>query len=426
MSSGRVGAGTTPGTGVSGDGDGRRPGAAFALAGWFARAARNGWRACTSTACAGAQRDSRAWGGVGQEGRPVPHRESAEFEGGASRLRIASVCRRHDCTGREGRRLPLATAPDPSSAQHCGPRRSTASLAQDRPHRTAGRARAALRRCAAALVLALAGLAVPLSAAQAQTVLWSDTLTVGSFTIAGLTYYGWDDSGQYTGASLSDQEFDYGEHAYNLESIGIIGTGGNLILKFDGTGAGDIATAATRDKLTFHVDNTPLKLADGTLGSDNRSLSWASSGLTWSSGDTVALQITTTDPGAPQNVTATPGPVKVTLGWAPPDSIGGSAITGYEYRFRTGSDYADDAWTAIPDSASLTSYDVTGLTPGTPYTFQLRARNSSGAEVYSEEVEATPARDPLVGDGRPGRDQRVRRRGLLDADGEHRGRHVPG
>ena len=249
------------------------------------------------------------------------------------------------------------------------------------------------RLLALAAVLALLALTLLPTAAQAQTAqapteLWSATMTVGSLDILGTTYLGWDDLGPYAGKSLSDKEFDYGEHTYSLEAVYIVRTGGSLFLGFDSGSAGDIANEATRNKLTLHAGDTAFKLSEGTYEGSIIQISWADSGLTWAAADTVALSITTTDPGAP-GLTATPGPAKVTLSWTPPTSSGGSAITGYEYRQRTGNDYAADAWTEIPNSASLTTYDVTGLTPGTAYTFQLRALNTSGAGLYSEEVTAT-------------------------------------
>ena len=248
------------------------------------------------------------------------------------------------------------------------------------------------RLLALAAVLALLALTLQPTAAQAQTAqdpteLWSDTMTVGSYMVSTLTFFGWNDEGTFTGSALSDQDFDYGNHTYNLRTIQL--ESGVLTIRFNDTGLGDVTNQATRDKLTFHVATTVFNLGNGSLTHSSNGVFWSNSGLTWTAGDTVELKITTTDPGAP-TLTATPGPEKVTLNWTPPTTSGGSAITGYEYRQRTGDDYADDAWTAIPNSASLTSYDVTGLTDGTPYTFQLRAHNSSGAGLYSNEVTATP------------------------------------
>ena len=100
-------------TGVSGDGDSRRPevpGAAFALAGSFGHAGRNWWRACTAIACSG--------------------------------LRIASA--RCDWSL-------LLLASETASAPPAGARHSRASQSADRP-------RGRLRRAAAAWLLALAAL----------------------------------------------------------------------------------------------------------------------------------------------------------------------------------------------------------------------------------------------------------------------------
>ena len=251
----------------------------------------------------------------------------------------------------------------------------------------------ALRRRGAILVLTLAALAAPLSVAQAQTVLWEQTLTVGT----SLSDFGWNDSGGFTGASLSDSDetFEYDGHTYDVESIYYAAGSFELILLFNIGGVGDLGTKATRDKLTFHVGASAYNLGTAEGFTDaNKQIAWGRV-LNWSAGDMLALQITTTDPGAP-GLTATAGVAAVTLNWTAPTSSGGTAITGYEYRQRTGDAYAADAWTAIANSASLTSYDVTGLTAGTAYTFQLRARNASGAGVYSDEVTVTPAQAAAV------------------------------
>ena len=265
-----------------------------------------------------------------------------------------------------------------------GPRRCVPFVLAVHPRRVAS----ALHRGGAVLVLTLAALAAPLAAAQAQTVLWEQTMTVGG-THAGRV--GWNDSGNHPGAALSDADetFEYDGHTYDLAEI--TSTGFELILTFNAAGAGDLATKATRDKLTFHVGTSTYNLGAAENFVAGTQIGWGRV-LTWSAGDMLALKITTTDPGAP-GLTAMAGVAAVTLNWTAPTSTGGLAITGYEYRQRTGDAYAADAWTTIANSASLTSYEVTGLTPGTAYTSQLRARNASGAGVYSAEATATPTAD---------------------------------
>ena len=283
---------------------------------------------------------------------------------------------RRGMTGPHGCR---ASRPPESPSSAPGDPSDDTTVLTVHPRRAARRVAAALRRGRAVLVLTLAALAAPLATAQAQTVLWEQTMTVG---LSG-NETGWDDGGNYTGAALSDSDetFEYDGQTYDLSEILYFNF--ELVLAFNPDGAGDLATKATRDKLTFHVGTSAYNL--GTAAFDgSRQMTWALN-LSWSTGDMLALKITTTDPGAP-GLTAMAGVAAVTLNWTAPTSSGDSAITGYEYRQRTGDDYAADAWTAIANSASLTSYEVTGLTGGSAYTFQLRARNSSGAGVYSAEV----------------------------------------
>ena len=101
------------------------------------------------------------------------------------------------------------------------------------------------------------------------------------------------------------------------------------------------------------------------------------------------MSITTTEPGAPQSLTATgTSGSQVTLGWSAPSSIGGSAITGYKYRYKASGAEAFGDWTAISNSAGLTSHAVSGLDASTSYTFQMLATNDSGDGLYSGEVTA--------------------------------------
>ena len=119
---------------------------------------------------------------------------------------------------------------------------------------------------------------------------WSATMTVGTRTIPGLTLHGWDDSGNYTGASLTDQDFTFGGDTYDLDRI-FIGVG-LLTLGFDQANAGDIATKATRDKLTLHVGSDSFNLGTASLQTNQRFITWSNPGLSWSASDSVSLRIT--------------------------------------------------------------------------------------------------------------------------------------
>jgi hypothetical protein len=76
-------------------------------------------------------------------------------------------------------------------------------------------------------------------------------------------------------------------------------------------------------------------------------------------------------PGAPTAVTAIPGNAQATVSWSAPASDGGAPITEYTVTSDPGG--AMCWWSAGPLSCT-----VTGLVPGTSYTFTVRARNSFG------------------------------------------------
>ena len=96
-------------------------------------------------------------------------------------------------------------------------------------------------------------------------------------------------------------------------------------------------------------------------------------------------------PGRPTGVTATPGAGQVRLAWTAAST--GGAVTGWEYRQDSGS-LGYGAWTdtgiTSANAPTATSYTVTGLTNGTEYTFQVRAKNAGGEGPESAPASATP------------------------------------
>lgn len=81
-----------------------------------------------------------------------------------------------------------------------------------------------------------------------------------------------------------------------------------------------------------------------------------------------------TTPGAPSNVAGTPRYQSVVLNWTAPTDVGGSPLTGYKI-----TPSANGVPGSTIDTGSTdTSYTVTGLTVGTPYTFTVAATNAVG------------------------------------------------
>ena len=96
-------------------------------------------------------------------------------------------------------------------------------------------------------------------------------------------------------------------------------------------------------------------------------------------------------PGQVTGLVAEAGSTYVRLSWTDPKN---PAITGYEYRQRSGAGVTTwGAWKAMTGSgATTTSHSVSGLTNATAYTFQVRAKSAGGAgPIPSAAVTATPA-----------------------------------
>ena len=68
--------------------------------------------------------------------------------------------------------------------------------------------------------------------------------------------------------------------------------GFSLDLWFNIENPGDIATKATRDKLTLHIGSASLNLGAGTLQGNQREIKWTGTGLSWAAGDSVQVKIT--------------------------------------------------------------------------------------------------------------------------------------
>ena len=144
------------------------------------------------------------------------------------------------------------------------------------------RVRSLAARAAAALLVVLAALlALPLQA-EAQTEVWSGTLTVRDL---GFSEPGCSNtvSGSHCSAHLTDDDFTHDSTDYAVRLI-FLRTNGQLEIEFDT----DLTTAT--QGLTLNVDGTAFAFEDA----DSKRAAarvWFNSGLSWSAGDSVSLTL---------------------------------------------------------------------------------------------------------------------------------------
>ena len=177
-----------------------------------------------------------------------------------------------------------------SDTPHPTARRFAAS--QSRP-RSRGRfthyvATLAARAAAGALLALVALLAVPIPA-QAQTEIWSATLTPGSFSnVVGCHFLfapAFPAMDCADSSVLSDDEFTHDTTTYTIQVLQIAN---GTDLRIDVT-PNFTASAA---ELTLTVDGTAFAFAAGQGGSGSGGVAWANSGLSWTVGQSVSLSLT--------------------------------------------------------------------------------------------------------------------------------------
>ena len=111
-------------------------------------------------------------------------------------------------------------------------------------------------------------------------------------------------------------------------------------------------------------------------------------------------------PGAPRNLTATPGNKEVTLSWDPPADNGNAPATRYRIEWRVdGKDYEKNHW-GTSRSTTYTTNDQANLANGVKYFFRVKAENDDGNSYgpygpASDEVSATPTSGSAVDLGTP-------------------------
>ena len=114
--------------------------------------------------------------------------------------------------------------------------------------------------------------------------------------------------------------------------------------------------------------------------------------------DATPYDESTFQPGAPGDLEAIPGDGQVTLNWNAPSRIGTSAITHYEYQYRTTSGAFGPTWTQVSGDENTTV--ISSLTGATTYFFRVRAVNAQGGGSPTQ-VSVTPYDGPTPEPGAP-------------------------
>lgn len=141
--------------------------------------------------------------------------------------------------------------------------------------------------------------------------------------------------------------------------------------------------------------------------------------------DLRVLWVTGTLPGAPENLTAAPGPLPgdVTLRWDPPPDDGGSPLRGYHV-FRAEPEGGETSLGRV--DADRTTYTDKGRPAGTMPEYRITAHNRLGEGEESPPASAPgTGRPPTPGSGAP--DEGQQERDLAQAEAESPDEaHAPG
>ena len=272
------------------------------------------------------------------------------------------------------------------SAPHRPPESSPPSAGETphRQHDRPARLWPAMARPAAGFLVVLAALvALPLQA-QAQTTVWSATLTVRDL---GSSTHGCSNSvaTSFCSNQLNDDDFTHDSTDYAVYFI-FLRSNGNLEIDFDT----DLTTAT--QGLTLNVDGTAFAFEDA----DTKSAQfrrWNSTGLSWSALDSVSLTLTESAdaPDPPTDLTANAkGETQIDLSWTAPADNGGEAISGYKVEVSAN---GTSTWSDLAaDTASTdTTYSHTGLAAGNTRHYRVSAINSVDSGDASGVAGATTA-----------------------------------
>ena len=229
-----------------------------------------------------------------------------------------------------------------------------------------------------ATVTAAASAVCAVPSLSGRNVIWTGSMTVAvDPDNAGV--FGFE-SGSF--GTLDDQTFTVGTNDYRTRLVSLMGN----VLTFATTNY-DL-TAEEKDVLRLHVCAADLDFSAAGGPTGDHGYVFSTTGLSWSSGDTVTLRLSLPATGQVMGVGVAPGNAQLVVTWTAVDTA-----TGYKVQWKSGGeDYNTGDWQATATSGSTTSHTIEGLTNGTAYTVRVIATRTGATDGQpSEEMTGTPA-----------------------------------
>ena len=238
--------------------------------------------------------------------------------------------------------------------------------------------------------------------ADAQTTIWTSTLTVDRYASGGNVWHGCStDSSNYDGCTtaLSDRHISVsGAGTYEIRVVVIYTVSGvtKLGIKFNPTtgGSSNPLPESFAEQLTLTIDGSKLfTFATGDRDVQNAgavAYIWDSPGIQWSDNQQVSLKLKVPPPidppSEPRNFRATAGDDQITLNWDAPSSWGSWRADAFEIEWRSDT-IGLMAWRGVRQGefqfepgASESSFVFSGtqlghrVTNRVSYDFRIRAR----------------------------------------------------